>query len=97
MLRRAADRPHQRWKDCDKIAEHYLGQRPMPGGFIQELTLDVAEFRIPPNEIPDILPQHLLMLKVAANAMRDAGLALRGERPNMGTFIGIDFCSRLLV
>jgi 3-hydroxymyristoyl/3-hydroxydecanoyl-(acyl carrier protein) dehydratase/3-oxoacyl-(acyl-carrier-protein) synthase len=84
-------RPQQRWKGCDNIAEQYLRQHHMPGGFIKELTLNVGEFRIPPNEIRDILPQHLLMLKVAANAMLDAGLPLRAERPNMGAFIGIDF------
>ena len=48
-------------------------------------------FRIPPREIPDILPQHLLMLKTAADAMQAAGLPLREDRPSMGAVIGIDF------
>jgi len=33
--------------------------------------LTVGEFHMPPNEIPDMLVQHLLMLKVSSNAMKD--------------------------
>jgi acyl transferase domain-containing protein len=58
---------------------------------MDELSLDLEGFRIPPNEIPDILIQHLLMLKVSMEAMKDAGLPLRQDRPRMGAFIGIDF------
>ncbi len=41
---------------------------------MQEIATYIGEFQIPPNEIPDLLPQHLIMLKVAANALTDAGL-----------------------
>ncbi|MGD9234539.1 MAG: beta-ketoacyl synthase N-terminal-like domain-containing protein, partial [Desulfobacterales bacterium] len=58
---------------------------------MNELLIDLEGFRIPPNEIPDILIQHLLMLKVSMDAMKDAGLPLRQERPRMGALIGIDF------
>ncbi len=84
-------RPEDRWNGCDTIAEVYLENRAAWGGFMDEFALDLQEFRIPPNEIPDILIQHLLMLKVSMDAMKDAGLPLRQERPRMGTFIGIDF------
>ncbi len=84
-------RPEGRWNGCDVVAETYLENRAAWGGFMDELSLDLQEFRIPPNEIPDILIQHLLMLKVSMDAMKDAGLPLRQERPRMGTFIGIDF------
>ena len=53
--------------------------------------IDLSDFRIPPKEIPDILPQHLLMLKVALAAMADAGLATNKERPGMGCVIGMEF------
>ncbi|MBW1899739.1 MAG: type I polyketide synthase, partial [Deltaproteobacteria bacterium] len=49
------------------------------------------EFHIQPNEIPDMLPQHLLMLKVVSNAMEDAGLPHRKDRPKMGLTIGMEF------
>ena len=84
-------RPHDRWKGCDEAAYRYLNGRLSDAGYMDEIMLNAGEFRIPPNEIPDILPQHLLMLKVAAGAMRDAGLPLREERPRMGSLIGIDF------
>ncbi len=86
-----AKRPKGRWNGCDDVADRHLGQRASWGGFMNELSLFVGELHIPPNEIPDILIQHLLMLKVAVHAMDDAGFPLREERPGMGAFIGIDF------
>ncbi len=84
-------RPKDRWKGCDTIAETHLDKRAGYGGFMDRLSLNAGEFRIPPNEIPDILPQQLLMLKVSANAMKDAGLPLRKDRPRMGAVIGMGF------
>jgi PfaB family protein len=86
-----SQRSESRWNGCEAIAEIYLGNRAAWGGFMDELTLDLEEFHIPPNEVPDILIQHLLMLKVSIDAMKDAGLLLRQERPQMGAFIGMDF------
>ena len=84
-------RPKHRWKGCDTIAETYLDKRAAYGGFMDKLSLNAGEFRIPPSEIPDILPQQLLMLKVSAKAMKDAGLPLRKDRPRMGAIIGMGF------
>jgi len=84
-------RPKGRWNGCDAVAGIHLGKRAAWGGFMDNLSLDLQEFRIPPNEIPDILIQHLLMLKVSMDAMKDAELPMRKERPLMGAFIGIDF------
>jgi acyl transferase domain-containing protein/3-hydroxymyristoyl/3-hydroxydecanoyl-(acyl carrier protein) dehydratase len=84
-------RPKHRWKGCDAVAETYLDKRAAYGGFMNKLSLNAGEFRIPPSEIPDILPQHLLMLKVSADAMKDAGLPLRKHRPRMGAIIGMGF------
>ena len=84
-------RPKYRWKGSDKIAERHLNSPLFYGGYMNQVSLDVETFHIPPNEIPDILPQQLLMLKVSANAMKDAGLALRQERPRMGVIIGMEF------
>ena len=84
-------RSEQRWKGCDEHAGHHLSGAELTGGFIKELSIAPAEFHVPPNEIPQILPQQLLMLKVAAGALKDAGLPLREDRPAMGAIIGIDF------
>ncbi len=86
-----ADRPPDRWKGCEGMLEHSGVRLPRKGGFMQRLPIGISEFRIPPKEIPDILPQHLLMLKVAAAAIADAGLTDKSERPRMGVVIGLDF------
>ena len=80
-----------RWKGgSPKVAgkPHLDG---LPGSFISRLTINPGAFHIPPNEIPDILPQQLLMLQVAAAALKDADLPLRGKRLNMSSIIGIGF------
>jgi hypothetical protein len=46
---------------------------------------------VPLNEIPDIPPQHLLMLKTAADALSDSGLAIRENRERMGAIMGMEF------
>jgi PfaB family protein len=86
-----AERSPNRWKGSEKIATKHLDRPLLYGGFMDEVALNIGEFHIPPNEIPDILPQHLLMLKVASGAMKDSGLPLREDRPRMGVLIGIDF------
>ena len=86
-----AKRPEDRWNGCDAIAEGILDRAGAWGGYMNELSLNLREFRIPPKEIPDILLQHLLMLKVSADAMKDAGLLLTQERTDMGAYIGMEF------
>jgi 3-oxoacyl-(acyl-carrier-protein) synthase/3-hydroxymyristoyl/3-hydroxydecanoyl-(acyl carrier protein) dehydratase len=81
-------RPKERWKGCDDVL---AGLRELQGSFLDEFVFECNRFHIPPRDIPDILPQHLLMLKTAAGAMADAGLPLNEERPSMAAVIGIDF------
>jgi PfaB family protein len=61
------------------------------GFSIDSIDIPVGRFRIPPNELKDMLPQQLLMLQVAANAIDDAGIdSERGaELKNAGVYIGI--------
>ena len=82
--------PTLRWKSPPALAS-VLGELPAGGGFIDRLAIALGEFQIPPGEIPDILPQQLLMLKTAAGALQDAGLPIREMRSRMGTVIGIAF------
>ena len=82
--------PHQRWKAPEALSSLF-GKRLAKGGFIRDLAIELGEFKIPPSEIEDILPQQLLMLKVSAGAMRDAGMALHEPREMMGAIIGIGF------
>jgi len=84
-------RPEHRWRGCDPVAGRYIENLGLTGGFMEELSIAAGEFHLPPKEIPEILPQQLLMLKVASAALKDAGLPLREDRPAMGAIIGIDF------
>lgn len=61
------------------------------GYTIDSVEVPVGRFRIPPKELQDMLPQQLLMLQVAANALDDAGLTnlAEQERTDTGVFIGI--------
>lgn len=61
------------------------------GYCIDRVEIPLGQFRIPPRELEDMLPQQLLMLKVAAAALNDAGLGdIRNDnRIDTGVFIGI--------
>ncbi|MBI9082662.1 MAG: acyltransferase domain-containing protein [Desulfobacterales bacterium] len=83
--------PEQRWRGCDDILSSILGCNPPQGAYLDALKIRLGEFRIPPNEIPDILIQHLLMLQVAAAALADAKLPLRESRPAAGVVVGMEF------
>ncbi len=83
--------PEHRWKGCETIANRHLKNLELTGGFMEELTITPGEFHVPPKEIPEILPQQLLMLKVASTALKNAGFPLREDRPAMGAIIGINF------
>ncbi|MDM8538979.1 beta-ketoacyl synthase N-terminal-like domain-containing protein, partial [Desulfobacterales bacterium HSG17] len=73
-----ARRPLDRWKGADDFAgnlpDNLKDGQGLWGAYMDKISLYAGEFQIPPNEIPDILPQQLLMLKVAASAMKDADL-----------------------
>ncbi|MBW2367310.1 MAG: type I polyketide synthase, partial [Deltaproteobacteria bacterium] len=84
-------RPSQRWKGCDELAERLLSGRVPVGAFMDAVEMEMGAFQIPPNEFPDIIAQHLVMLKVAADAMADADLSIGPSRPDMGTIIGMGF------
>jgi acyl transferase domain-containing protein/3-hydroxymyristoyl/3-hydroxydecanoyl-(acyl carrier protein) dehydratase len=53
-----------------------------------EATVHADRFRIPPRELQETLPQQLLMLQVAAEALDGAGLP-EEQQPQTGVFIGI--------
>lgn len=59
------------------------------GYSMDKVDIPVGRFRIPPNELCDMLPQQLLMLQVAANAIEDAGLETQGDLTDAGVYVGI--------
>ncbi|MDY3560246.1 hypothetical protein R5W23_001473 [Gemmata sp. JC673] len=68
-----------------------LADEPCPPGFyIDELALPIDKFRVPPKELEETLPQQLLMLRVAADALADAGYTPRADGdPATGVFVGL--------
>lgn len=61
------------------------------GHIINEVSVPLGRYRIPPAELKEMLPQQLLMLEVAANALADAGLSelTKVQQVRSGVFIGI--------
>ncbi|MFO7886523.1 MAG: beta-ketoacyl synthase N-terminal-like domain-containing protein, partial [Desulfobacteraceae bacterium] len=64
--------------------------------WIDNVSTFAGEFHIPPSQIDEMLPQHLIMLKTVKNALLDANIPPRpdkkeGSRTKIGTAIGIDF------
>jgi acyl transferase domain-containing protein/3-hydroxymyristoyl/3-hydroxydecanoyl-(acyl carrier protein) dehydratase len=61
------------------------------GYLIDEVDIPLGRYRIPPAELKEMLPQQLLMLEVAANALEDAGLTelTKEQQCRTGVFIGI--------
>lgn len=69
--------PEKRWKGLENNAQvmQSLGLTSQPvGGFIESFDIDFLRFKVPPNEKDQLIPQQLLMMKVADNAVLDAGL-----------------------
>ena len=95
------------WRDLVSFRERVLGMgveegatqptnwwgvdTPVRGYLIDRVEVPVGRFRIPPTELQDMLPQQLLMLQVAADALADAGLPSSGQEAlrHAGVYIGI--------
>jgi acyl transferase domain-containing protein/3-hydroxymyristoyl/3-hydroxydecanoyl-(acyl carrier protein) dehydratase len=81
-------RPVERWRGLEehpRLAE----LRDLPGGYISALAVPIGKYKLPPNEIPETLPQQLLALEVVDQALADAGLPRRADRSRMGVIAGI--------
>ncbi|HSH96611.1 MAG TPA: beta-ketoacyl synthase N-terminal-like domain-containing protein [Roseimicrobium sp.] len=64
------------------------GDAPFAGYYLSELKVSIDQFRIPPKELEEMLPQQLLMLKVAGRALNNLQ-SERREPHRSGVFIGI--------
>ena len=82
-------RPADRWRGANALAAKYLHRTDLPGAYIDSVAVPVGRFRLPPNEIRETLPQHLLMLQVAAGAIEDAAMTSDQRRTDVGAIIGI--------
>ncbi|CAM5433036.1 hypothetical protein SGLAM104S_08752 [Streptomyces glaucescens] len=63
---------------CPRTAGAASEAGPLPGGardaaYVAEFEADATAYRIPPNDLDHFNQQHLLMMRVAEEALRDAG------------------------
>ncbi len=65
-----------------------LDRTPFNGYYLDGVSIPANQFRIPPLELEEMLPQQLLMLQSAAAAIEDAGMGREGNI-RTGVFIGI--------
>ncbi len=56
--------------------------RSFPGFYLESLEVRAGQFRIPPKELGEMLPQQSLMLRLAAEAILDAALGPVARAPN---------------
>jgi PfaB family protein len=76
--------PPQRWQGINTQTELLKesgfdkGEAPL-GAYIQDFEIDFLHFKIPPRDDDRMIPQQLLMLKIADKAIRDSGLVEGGN------------------
>lgn len=80
------DLPENRWQG---LGESKTTESNAKQAYIDKVSVPLGKFRIPPTDIPNILPQQSLLLNVASQAMADAGQPLRERRNEAAAFIGI--------
>ncbi|ABM03478.1 polyunsaturated fatty acid synthase PfaC [Psychromonas ingrahamii 37] len=69
--------PPKRWKGMEQhpsIKQTLLLNKAPKGGYIENFDIDFLRFKVPPNKQDCLIPQQLLMMKVADNAAKDAQL-----------------------
>ena len=81
--------PETRWRGCDDVARATWGNRRPRGVYIDTAAVAVGAFRLPPNEIPETLPQQLLMLQSVGRALTDAGTPQPDAAARTGVIIGM--------
>jgi len=69
--------PTNRWKgmenDTSVMTALQLSTAPK-GGYVENFDIDFLRFKVPPNKQDCLIPQQLMMMSVADNAAKDAGL-----------------------
>ncbi|HRW54624.1 MAG TPA: beta-ketoacyl synthase N-terminal-like domain-containing protein, partial [Phycisphaerae bacterium] len=82
------ERSATRWRGAESMLGDALNGLDI-GAYLDRIDVATGEFKIPPNEIAEILPQQLVMLKSVAAAMRDASLNAKEARPRWGVIVGM--------
>ncbi|MFE2877680.1 beta-ketoacyl synthase N-terminal-like domain-containing protein [Streptomyces roseus] len=98
------DLPEQRWRGFETVGNGPLDRAGLGGGaapraaYIEDFEVDTTSYRIPPKDLDHFNQQQLLMMRVADEALRDAGYerkrpgaAAAGSGPRrIGVVIGME-------
>ncbi|MCW5319208.1 PfaB family protein [Nostoc sp. KVJ3] len=83
--------PAKRWHGMEDrteiLTERGIDVEIAVGAYIKEFEIDTIACKIPPNEVEQLNPQHMLMLKVANRAIADAHIQ---EGSNVAIIIAAD-------
>ncbi len=82
--------PPLRWKGLENqtgLLKKYGIESLPPGAYLSDFEMDFIHFKIPPNDADQPIPQQLLMLKVADEALQDAKMKPGG---NVAVLIAMD-------
>ena len=88
--------PTKRWKGMEELGESLkafgLDQpKELKGAWIEAFDIDLLRFKIQPKEAERLTLQQTLMLKVADQAMKDAGLdAIEGQGANIAVITAME-------
>ncbi|MER6349238.1 beta-ketoacyl synthase N-terminal-like domain-containing protein [Streptomyces sp. NPDC001532] len=68
------DLPAHRWRGFEAVPGGPAARLGAPdAAYVEEFDVDATSYRIPPNDLDHFNQQHLLMMRVAEEALRDAG------------------------
>ncbi len=84
--------PEERWKGFDKNSAllkkyGFTTGEPPKGAYIEDFEIDLLRYKIQPQEAETLEPQQALILKVADQAIKDAGLE---EGQNVAVLIAME-------
>jgi len=84
--------PEERWKGFDKNSAllkkyGFATGEPPKGAYIEDFEIDLLRYKIQPQEAETLEPQQALILKVADQAIKDAGLK---EGQNVAVLIAME-------
>jgi len=87
----ADELPGERWHGIERgdASPELTRLRRLRGAWMTSFALPKGRFKLPPNDVSQLLPQQLLMLKVAGEALDDARCVTKGPHLRFGTVIGI--------
>lgn len=77
------DVPEERWDGMDEFVET------TKGGYADTVDVDLRTYRMPPTDLRNMNPQHLLLFEAADQALTDAGIR-KGDRRRIATVVAVE-------